>query len=199
MQASGQPVRKVAPLDQTYSLAGISPLPVKLRSRHSIKTMILKSFAFRDDVTTLFHIDPMSNAITASPLGTDGLNGIICQDLQLGHYDADGYPEIVCLKPTAAYGFENDGSGNHGAIPPLSTQPASDFTLAGRKSVSLWWNLLSGRAGPQRRLGALTETEAESESLLCQQPTNQGIPWLIITRTSEKCGKSTGGIIIGGL
>ena len=62
--------------------------------------------------------------------------------------------------------------------------------------MSLWWNLL--RSGRDLNAdGALTEDEAESESLLCQQPANQGIPWLIITRTSEKCG-DTGGIIIEG-
>ena len=73
------------------------PLPVRLRLLPN-RDNDIEFFAFRDDVTTLFHIDPLSNAITASPLGTDGLNGIICQDVQLAHYDADGYPEIVCLE-----------------------------------------------------------------------------------------------------
>ena len=88
----------VGPLDQTYSLAGISPFTSQIALAPLNRDNDIELFAFRDDVTTLFHIDPLSNAITASPLGTDGLNGIICQDVQLAHYDADGYPEIVCLE-----------------------------------------------------------------------------------------------------
>ena len=92
----------------------------------------IEVFAFRDDVTKLIHIDPTTSGVTASPLGTDGLNAIVCSDLQYGHFDYDGYSEITCLEPSGTLrGYKNDGSGNLTAIPTLNLPPAGlDFTLA---------------------------------------------------------------------
>ena len=188
------------PLIQTYSLAVLSPFTSQIAVGPLNRDNDIEVFAFRDDVTKLIHIDPTTSGVTASPLGTDGLNAIVCSDLQYGHFDYDGYSEITCLEPSGTLrGYKNDGSGNLTAIPTLNLPPAGlDFTLAAPVNPCPFGGTVFRAGQDQDGNGSLSDEELTSESPLCQQEGSAGKPWLMSSTSSDKCFDLGGVLLQGG-